>query len=246
MSASAPATQPTHSSMFRRTAGGSSPCTTTSETAKRPPGLSTRKASASTCFLSAERLITQFDMITSTRRVRQRDMLDLAAEEFGVRHAGGALILACERQHLVGHVEAVRLAGGAHAPRGEEHVDAAARAEIQDGLAGMQLGERGGISAAERGEHGALGQLIGLAAGVEVGGDRIGRPTAARPAAARRRVSLLSAERRFAVLLLHRRLDVLVGHVHQQHLTGRARPLRRGRKASTASSASPSVSVQSV
>ena len=39
---------------------------TTSETAKRPPGLSTRKASRSTRSLSAERLITQFEMMTST------------------------------------------------------------------------------------------------------------------------------------------------------------------------------------
>jgi hypothetical protein len=37
-----------------------------SETAKRPPGLSTRKASARTRGLSAERLITQLEMTTST------------------------------------------------------------------------------------------------------------------------------------------------------------------------------------
>src|SRR3989475_8858274 len=65
-SSSAPATHPTHSSMLRRTAGGSSPRTTTSDTANRPPGLSTRNASRSTRRLSAERLTTQFEMITST------------------------------------------------------------------------------------------------------------------------------------------------------------------------------------
>jgi hypothetical protein len=37
-----------------------------SETANRPPGFKTRNASASTRRLSAERLITQFEMITST------------------------------------------------------------------------------------------------------------------------------------------------------------------------------------
>src|SRR5437763_5639790 len=52
--------------MLRRTASGISPRTTTSDTAKRPPGLSTRNASWSTRRLSAERLITQFEMITST------------------------------------------------------------------------------------------------------------------------------------------------------------------------------------
>ena len=49
-----------------RTAAGTSPRTTTSDTAKRPPGLSTRNASRSTLRLSAERLTTQLEMITST------------------------------------------------------------------------------------------------------------------------------------------------------------------------------------
>src|SRR5688572_16484285 len=65
-SLSAPATQPTHSSMLRRTSAGTSPRTTTSETAKRPPGFSTRNASFNTLRLSADRLITQFEIITST------------------------------------------------------------------------------------------------------------------------------------------------------------------------------------
>jgi len=47
---------------FRRT----SPRTTTSETAKRPPGFNTRNASLMTRFLSADKLITQLEMITST------------------------------------------------------------------------------------------------------------------------------------------------------------------------------------
>src|SRR5215470_4095224 len=45
---------------------GAAPRTTTSDTANRPPGLSTRKASASTRSLSADRLITQLEMTTST------------------------------------------------------------------------------------------------------------------------------------------------------------------------------------
>src|SRR5437867_7473985 len=65
-SSRAPATHPTHSSMLLRTAAGTSPRTTTSDTANRPPGLRTRKASRNTWRLSAERLITQFEMITFT------------------------------------------------------------------------------------------------------------------------------------------------------------------------------------
>jgi hypothetical protein len=42
---------------------------TTSETANRPPGLSTRAASRSTCGLSVDRLITQLESTTSTEPV---------------------------------------------------------------------------------------------------------------------------------------------------------------------------------
>src|SRR6266481_1015178 len=66
LSSSAPATQPTQRSMFWRICASTSPRVTTSETASRPPGLSTRKASRNTASLLAERLITQFEMITST------------------------------------------------------------------------------------------------------------------------------------------------------------------------------------
>src|SRR5271157_5334645 len=66
VSCSAPAMHPTHSSTLSRTCRGTSPCTTTSNTAKRPPGFSTRKASRSPRSLSAERLMTQLEIITST------------------------------------------------------------------------------------------------------------------------------------------------------------------------------------
>ena len=64
-----------------------------------------------------------------------------------------ALVLLGQREHLVGHVEAVRLAGRADAARGQQHIDAAAGAEIEHDLAGVQLCERGGVSAPERREH---------------------------------------------------------------------------------------------
>jgi hypothetical protein len=41
---------------------------TTSDTANRPPGFRTRNLSRKTASLSTERLITQFEMITSTDR----------------------------------------------------------------------------------------------------------------------------------------------------------------------------------
>src|SRR5438309_2356878 len=81
---------------------------------------------------------------------RAGDLLDLALEEL---HVGGprlALVLAGEGQHLVGHVEPVGPAGRAHPLRGQEDVDAASGAQIEHRLAGRELGERGGVAAAER------------------------------------------------------------------------------------------------
>src|SRR6185437_9894392 len=66
LSSRAPAMQPTQSNMLWRTSSGTLPRTTTSETAKRPPSFSTRKASRRTRSLSADRLMTQFEMMTST------------------------------------------------------------------------------------------------------------------------------------------------------------------------------------
>ena len=58
--------QPVHCRRSRRVASSISGSATMSVTAKRPPGRSTRAASRKTCGLSAERLITQFEMTTST------------------------------------------------------------------------------------------------------------------------------------------------------------------------------------
>src|SRR6266851_1280279 len=52
-SSSAPATQPIQSSTLRRISAGTSPRTTTSDTARRPPGFSTRKASDKGASLGA-------------------------------------------------------------------------------------------------------------------------------------------------------------------------------------------------
>src|SRR5207249_9601721 len=61
-----PAMQPAHWSSERFTSAGSSARATMSATAKRPPGARTRCASRRTARLSAARLITQFEITTST------------------------------------------------------------------------------------------------------------------------------------------------------------------------------------
>jgi hypothetical protein len=62
------------------------------------------------------------------RVIRQRDILNLAFEELDVGQAALALVLFGEREHFIGHVEAVGLARRADALCREQHVDAAARA----------------------------------------------------------------------------------------------------------------------
>ena len=62
---------------------------------------------------------------------------------------------------------AVGGAGRADALRGEDHVDAAARAEVEHRLALVQVGDRGRVAAAERGERRRLGQLAALLGVVE-------------------------------------------------------------------------------
>ena len=84
---------------------------------------------------------------------RQRDRLDVALEPVHVLDARLRLVGAGEVEHLVGHVEAVGGAGGADAAGGEQDVDPAAGAEVEHGLALVQLGHGGRVAAAERGEQ---------------------------------------------------------------------------------------------
>src|SRR5271157_719102 len=107
------------------------------------------------------------------RVVGQGNVFDFAFEELGVVHAGLLFVLVGEGQHFVGHVEAVGFAAGRDAPRREQDVDAAAASEVEDCFAGFQFGQRGGVAAAERGQHGGLGELAGLFGVVEVAGDGV-------------------------------------------------------------------------
>ena len=67
---------------------------------------------ASTRSLSADRLMTQFEMMTSTESSGSGMLLDLALQELDVRRRRTLLVLARQLQHLVGHVEPVGLAAG--------------------------------------------------------------------------------------------------------------------------------------
>ena len=103
-------------------------------------------------------------------RVGQRDVLDVALEELDVLGARVGGVAPGEVEHLVGHVEAVRVPGRPHAPGRQQHVDPPARTQVEHGLALAQLGDRGGVPAPEArqdrgvGELGAFGRLVELGA----------------------------------------------------------------------------------
>src|SRR5207302_6134291 len=76
------------------------------------------------------------------RSVRQWNLFDLTLEKFDVFDAGLLLILTRKREHFVSHVEAIDFARWSDSPRGEQHVDSSAGAEVQDGFARIQYRER--------------------------------------------------------------------------------------------------------
>jgi hypothetical protein len=105
-----------------------------------------------------------------------------------------------ERQHLVGHVQAEGAARRPHASGGEQHVDAAARAQIEDPLAFVKLGHGDWVAAAERCHDGGVGKLVALERRVEAA-PVVGGLDAARLAGA-------DAERGFGVVPANRLVDV--------------------------------------
>ena len=77
--------------------------------------------------------------------VRER----LALEELHVRRARLGSVVARQVEHLRCHVQAIDVTGGTDALGGQQHVDAAARAQVEDGLARVELSEGGRIATAQ-------------------------------------------------------------------------------------------------
>src|SRR6267142_1452314 len=143
--------------------------------------------------------------------VRQRNVLNGALEEFDVFDAGFFLSFAGEREHFVRHVQTVSLAGGADAFCGEDDVDAAARAEIENDFAGLKLRESRWIAATERSSDGFFRECGLLGVVVEILGDGVAA-TEFGATAATRRAAASSALRSLAVFLFHGFLNVWFAH----------------------------------
>ena len=180
-----------------------------SDTAKRPPGLSTRKASRSTRSLAAERLITQFEMMTSTV-LSGSGMFSIWPFKNSTFSTPALRLFSLARASIPSvNIETVGLACGSDASGREQDVDPAARAEVEDGLARVELGKGRRIAAAERRLHRILGQQLGLRGVVQVVRDRIaaGRRRGRR-ATAGVAPSLLNEQCRRSVFFLHDLCDV--------------------------------------
>ena len=70
------------------------------------------------------------------------------AHELDVRDAGLGRVAGRELEHLVGHVEPERPAGRTDATGGQDHVDPAARTEVEDALALAEVGDGRRVAAA--------------------------------------------------------------------------------------------------
>src|SRR5437764_79504 len=79
---------------------------------------------------------------------KRADLLDLALEELHVLNAGVPLILSCQRQHLIGHVQTVGLASGGDPLCRKQNINAAAAAQVEHDFAGPECSQCGGIAAA--------------------------------------------------------------------------------------------------
>ncbi len=92
----------------------------------------------------------------------QRDGLDAAGQELGVGHPGGRGVVAGQGDHVGRAVQAVSLPAGGDAAGRQQHVDAAARAQVQHRLAGVQRGDGDRVAAAQAGPQRAVGQVAGV------------------------------------------------------------------------------------
>src|SRR5215469_466539 len=143
--------------------------------------------------------------------VGERDVFDRALEEFNILNTGLFLILAGQREHFVGQVQAIGFPGEADAFGGKNDVNAAPGAEIKYGFAGLQLSEGRGVTATERGRDGFFGQRAFFRIGVEVFGDEVAA-TESRAIAAAGSPAAGGALGGGAIFLLYGVLEVAFGH----------------------------------
>ena len=156
-------------------------------------------------------------------RVRgQRNLLDDALEEVRVRDSRVARVLLGEGKHLVRHVQPVGDPGGPDPLGREDHVDSAPGAEVEHGVALVEVRDGGRVSAPERRQRRRLRQLAALLGVVQRFAERTLLTVAAgvsaaaavlfAPTSARRRRS-----RGLGVAEPHLLAQLIGARRHQQH-----------------------------
>ncbi len=115
--------------------------------------------------------MTQLEMTTSTDPSGSGMSSMVPLRNSTLATPASAALAPRQLQHLVGHVDAVREAGLADPPGGEEYVDAAARAEVEHPLALLQLRDGGRVAAAEAGRDGLDRELALEVGGIERGAE---------------------------------------------------------------------------
>ena len=168
----------------------------------RPPGFSTRAISRKTTALSGTRFSTQLLVTASTEADLHGQGLEAAFAELHVREAGLGGIRSGALQHGRRHVDPDDSARGAHGPRGQEGVEPASGAEVEDGLTrpGLEVGYGRPAPEAEVGSVGHRRLVFLLVADLQ--GDGLGPAAAAGDSRARRRTTP-SRLGDLPVLLLH-------------------------------------------
>ena len=132
-------------------------------TARRPPGLRIAGDLAEDGRLVGGEIEDAVGDDAIDGSVGEGDAVDGGLEEFDVRVAAGEGVGAGALDHGGGHVDADGAALRADHLCGEEDVEAAAGAEVDDHFAGAQVGGGGGIAAGEAhvGGGGDGGELLG-------------------------------------------------------------------------------------
>ncbi len=133
--------QAAQSSVLRRVASLSGVALTMSAIARRPPGRSTRAASAKTRCLTGERLTTPFEITTSKLASSNGRRSMLASTKRTLLDSAALAEPDRVRDLRVGEVDADDASRRADTRAGAERVGAGARAEIEHAVAGPQLGE---------------------------------------------------------------------------------------------------------
>src|SRR5699024_1354461 len=94
-------------------------------------------------------------------------------EESDILGTGLGLVLFGDSEHLIEHINTIRVAGGANPPGTQQHINAAAAAEVEYNLTLVEFGKRSGVSTAERCVQCCERNHIGLIGRVQVTGDRV-------------------------------------------------------------------------